>query len=1191
MVDEVHQSLINTSVKVDLEKGEVIAKLPFLSDPTKKLKSNKSVAMKIYYAQIKKLSIDPNDKNDVILAEKKLSDLGFVDYVENLTDVQRKRIFDSALNYFIPWRAVWNTNSLSTPCRPVFDATVPTETGLGLNNILAKGSNNMNFLVRVFIRWTIRRCGFHTDIQKMYNTIKLHEDDWKYQLYLWQKDLDPKFEPLIKVIKTLIYGVKPSGNQAERALREAANLQKDTYPRQAEIVNNDFYVDDCVSGEDTYEVAKHVTDDLSFVLGRAGFILKGITFTGFDPPEKLSNPDNSVNVLGGKWFSKLDLLSLNFSELNFGKAARGRKDPKLTGIIPDKFTRRDCAAKVGEIFDLGGKLVPLIASFKIDLSVLTRRNISWDDYIPEDLVSSWRSNFELMSKLGDLRYRRCVVPEDALNLDMETIEMADASLEMACAVIYARFKRKNGQFSCQLIFARSKIVPLNMTIPRAELLASVLNASTGHTVFSSLKGFITNRIHLTDSVVVLCWLNNVEKGLNVFVRNRVIEVNRLTDVHRWYHIGSKNMLADIGTRKGATLSDVSDDSEWINGQDWTKGEESLFPIKTFREAVLTKNDLEQYKTELIKSDVQDDEWVRKQLSYMYCYYNIGDKDKSLDEIAKRYKFSNYVIDPNRFRFKKVVRVMGLVILFVQKLLSKRNKALKMFQKCDHPLPNQFQFSGDKYLVTQGKYNEPYKCKQGFTIQLTEEILLLSLQYFYHKATMEVKEFLPRNSYEKISVEKNGILYQTGRILPTQKISNKLNLADVCLDLNMTTFFVPIVDKYSPLAYAVVNEIHWYNDDARHSGNETVSRQVKKVVHIIDGRGIVKQFRQECARCRYLLKKAIDIAMGPISDDQLKIAPPFYTCQVDMFGPYKSHSNVNKRATTKIWFVVFCCCVTGAIDVKLCEDYSANSFLLAFIRFSCKVGYPRKLLPDPGSQLVKGCDSMTISFSDVSNVLHEFGISYELCPVGAHYMHGKVERKIRHIKDSFSKTLQNERLSNMQWETLGDQVANAINNMPIAIGNVTQDLEDIDLLTPNRLLLARNNDRCPVGPLKISGDLMQIIESNNQLIDTWFKAWLNSYVPSLMFQPKWFNSERNPKVGDVVLFLKSEKEFDKQYQYGIICDVMKTRDGRIRKLQVEYMNHTENTRRKTTRASRDVVVIHPVGELGIIRDLNQISDQV
>ena len=1191
MVDEVHQSLINKSVEVDLEKGEVVAKLPFLSDPVKKIKSNKSIAMKIYYAQAKKLSINPKDKDDVILAEKKLSDLGFVDYIKNLTEEQRKRIFDSALQYFIPWRAVWNSNSLTTPCRPVFDATVPTETGLGLNHIVAKGSNNMNFLVQVFIRWAIRRCGFHTDIQKMYNTIKLHEDHWNYQLYLWQKDLDPSLEPKIKVIKTLIYGVKPSGNQAERALREAANMQKDAYPRQAEIVNDDFYVDDCVSGEDNYEVAKHVTDDLAHVLGKAGFLLKGVTFTGSDPPEKLRNPDNSINVFGGKWFPRDDLWSLNISELNFGKASRGKKDPNLQGIVPNKFTRSDCAGKVGEIFDLGGKLVPLISSFKIDLAVLTRRKLVWDDNIPEDLISIWKSNFDMMSQLGDIKYRRCVVPEDALNLNMETIEMADASLEMSCSVVYARFKRKNGQYSCQLIFARSKTVPTDMSIPRAELLAAVLNASTGHTVYSSLKDFITKRIHMTDSLVVLSWLNNVEKGLNVYVRNRVIEVNRLTDIHRWYHIGSKNMLADIGTRKGATLADVSDDSEWINGQAWTKGDESTFPIRTFREAILSKIDLEQYKTELIKSDVQDDEWIRQQLSYMYCYYNRGDGDTSLNEVAKRYKFSKYLIDPNRFRFKKVVRVLGLVLLFVRKLLSKRNRSLKMLQICEQPLPNQFQFSGDKYLVTQGKYVSPYKCKKGLTVQLTEEILLLSLYYYYHKATMEVKEFLPRNSYKEISVEKSGILYHSGRILPTQKINNKLNLADVCLDLDMTTFFVPLVDKNSPLAYALVNEIHWHNDEARHSGNETVSRQVQKVAHIIDGRGIVKQFRKECARCRYLLKKAIDIAMGSISDDQLKIAPPFYSSQVDMFGPYKSHSNVNKRATTKIWFVVFCCCVTGAIDVRLCEDYSANSFILAFIRFSCKVGYPRKLLPDPGSQLIKGCEDMTISFSDVSNALHEFGVSYELCPVGAHYMHGKVERKIRHIKESFSKTLQNERLSNIQWETLGDQVANAINNLPIAIGNVTQDLDDIDLLTPNRLMLGRNNNRCPVGTLQLSGDLMQIIENNNQIMDTWFKAWLTSYVPSLMFQPKWFNSDTNPKIGDVVLFLKSEKEFDKHYQYGIISDVQTTRDGRIRKLEIEYMNHNEKTRRKTTRASRDVVVIHPLGELGIIRELNRISENL
>ncbi len=115
----------------------------------------------------------------------------------------------------------------------------------------------------------------------------------------------------------------------------------------------------------------------------------------------------------------------------------------------------------------------------------------WDDYIPDDLISMWKSNFGLMSELGDLKYRRCVVPEDALNLNMETIEMADASLQMACSVVYARFKRKNGQYSCQLIFARSKTAPTDTSIPRNELLAAVQNASTGHTVYSSLKDFIT----------------------------------------------------------------------------------------------------------------------------------------------------------------------------------------------------------------------------------------------------------------------------------------------------------------------------------------------------------------------------------------------------------------------------------------------------------------------------------------------------------------------------------------------------------------------------------------------------------------------------------------------------------------------------------------------------------------------------
>ena len=800
---------------------------------------------------------------------------------------------------------------------------------------------------------------------------------------------------------------------------------------------------------------------------------------------------------------------------------------------------------------------------------------------------------ETISKIGQIRFKRAVVPEDAVSLDMDTLEMADASPGIACAAIYCRFKRKDETYSCQLLFARTKIVPPGSTMPRSEHFAANLNASTGHIVYLALKDHIKFRYHFTDSQVVLCWLSNINLELNQWVRNRSNEVNRLTDIKSWFYVKSENMLADIATRKGATVSDVAPDSTWVVGQEWMSNESSNFPTKTIHDIKLSKKEIDNYKDELAKPDIYDREWIEEQLCHVYCYSTSVLDDTTLNDIGERYKFSDYLIDPNRFRFKKVVRILGLVLLFCLKLASKKGRTMKLVENSiiikSVPIP--FQMSGDRYLVTHGSENGIYRCDKGLTVQLTDALLVASLSYYFQKATNEVKKFLDKKSYSKYSTEKNNILYHTGRILSTQKIDNKLSLADVCFDLDLTTFCVPLVDKRSPLAFAIINEIHWYSDDVRHSGNETVAREVGKVIHIIEGASLVRQFRVECPRCRYLLRKSIDVAMGPVSDDHLKIAPAFYVSQVDMFGPFKSFSNVNKRATSKIWFVVFCCCVTGGIDVKVCEDYSAVSFVLAFIRFSCKLGYPRKLLIDPGSQLLKGCDEMIISFTDVANALHEYGVTYETCPVGAHFMHGKVERKIRHIKESFNKHFYNEKFSAIQWETFGDKIANCINNLPIALGNKSQGLEDMDLLTPNRLLLARNNNRCPINSLRMSGDYQAIINQNNELQEVWFKSWLKSYVPSLMHHPKWFNNDKDAMVGDVVLFLKSDREFDRQYQYGIIVDVKKSRDGRIRQLEIEYQNSTEKVKRSTTRASRDIVVIHPVGELGIVRELNNLSENV
>ena len=86
----------------------------------------------------------------------------------------------------------WQLNKISTPCHLVFDASQPTASGTSLNDILAKGKNNMNKLVEIAICWSAHKIGFHSQVKKMYNTVQLREEHWSFQRYIWQNELDNK---------------------------------------------------------------------------------------------------------------------------------------------------------------------------------------------------------------------------------------------------------------------------------------------------------------------------------------------------------------------------------------------------------------------------------------------------------------------------------------------------------------------------------------------------------------------------------------------------------------------------------------------------------------------------------------------------------------------------------------------------------------------------------------------------------------------------------------------------------------------------------------------------------------------------------------------------------------------------------------------------------------------------------------
>ena len=100
------------------------------------------------------------------------------------------------------------------------------------------------------------------------------------------------------------------------------------------------------------------------------------------------------------------------------------------------------------------------------------------------------------------------------------------------------------------------------------------------------------------------------------------------------------------------------------------------------------------------------------------------------------------------------------------------------------------------------------------------------------------------------------------------------------------------------------------------------------------------------------------------------------------------------------------------------NYSAQAFIQAFIILSCEVGYSNFLIIDEDTQLIKGCGRMRISFTDIKGKLHrDMMVDFITYPVVRHNYNGKGECRIKHVKESFEKTISNQRLSVQQWETI------------------------------------------------------------------------------------------------------------------------------------------------------------------------------
>ena len=179
--DEEEDKIIQQCIRWDQENKLMYCSYPFIQDPETSLKkiwgkdTNETQVYTIFQQQRRKpLSY----RKGILDFHEELKERGFVTKVACLNKEQQSVIETSNVKHFLPWRAVFRMDSISTPCRMVTDPSITQ-----FNKILAKGKNQLSNLYGMLVNFRVYKHAYAFDISKMYNALRLEDNMLPYSLY------------------------------------------------------------------------------------------------------------------------------------------------------------------------------------------------------------------------------------------------------------------------------------------------------------------------------------------------------------------------------------------------------------------------------------------------------------------------------------------------------------------------------------------------------------------------------------------------------------------------------------------------------------------------------------------------------------------------------------------------------------------------------------------------------------------------------------------------------------------------------------------------------------------------------------------------------------------------------------------------------------------------------------------------
>lgn len=486
--------------------------------------------------------------------------------------------------YYIPHHAVFKDSSTTTKVRVVFDASCKSSTGQSLNELMLIGPKIQPDLSTILLRFRKFPIAFTGDVEKMYRQILVHQSDTHLQHILWRESPDL---PIVEyALQTVTYGTSCAPHLAVRTLHQLAIDHASEFPVASHIAQNDFYVDDLMSGSYTASDAIQTRRDICEMLLKGGLklrkwvsnyspLLDDIPLADREIQHPLNiNLNNTVTALGITWNPASD---------TFQFALKLPCDARPA-------TKRNILSDISTLFDPLGWLAPAIIRTKILMQQLWLNGVDWDEPVSDHTATLWTSIRNDLFNVSKICINRWMY--HAPNARVELHGFSDASTHAYAAAIYSRILQPDGHFKTSLLTAKTRVAPLKqVSIPRLELCGATLLAELLQTTQHRLQ-IADMHIHAwTDSSIVLHWIHAHPSKWKTFVANRVSTIQQLTPTSSWRHVPTADNPADCASR-GLDMSSLHAHKLWWHGPAWLVLESHAWPV--FKSA--PQPDLEERRT-------------------------------------------------------------------------------------------------------------------------------------------------------------------------------------------------------------------------------------------------------------------------------------------------------------------------------------------------------------------------------------------------------------------------------------------------------------------------------------------------------------------------------------------------------------------------------------------------------------------